>query len=307
MRFRFTAGTAAALATAGALLLGLAACGSGSSDEASRPTQSVEKRAGAEEVRWDLTWSDEFNEPAGTKPDPGKWGYKLGGNGFGNSELQLYTDSARNASTDGNGNLVITAIKETQPAASCWYAACEYTSARIRTANTFSQAYGRFEARIHIPSGKGIWPAFWILGDDPAEVGWPARGEIDVMEILGQEPSKLYGTLHGPGYSGGNSISKSYTLPVGQSFAGGFHTFAVEWEPDVVRWYADDQLYQTRTPADIPPGSRWVYDHPFSLILNLAVGGNWPGNPDSTTTFPSQMSVDYVRVLKRADATATGS
>jgi beta-glucanase (GH16 family) len=299
---RFTAArTAVAVATAGALLVGLAACGSGSSSDSNGSSSTVAKKAGAADAAWDLTWSDEFNDAAGTKPDPAKWSYKLGGTGNGNSERQLYTDSAQNASTDGNGNLVITAIKETPPGSTCWYGPCQYTSARISTKNKFSQQYGRFEVRVQVPSGQGIWPAFWMLGDDPGNVGWPQQGEIDVMEIVGHAPSTVHGSLHGPGYSGGSPLTKSYTLPAGQSFADGFHTFAVEWEPGVVRFYADDQLYETRTPADVPAGSEWVYDHPFYLILNLAVGGNWPGDPNAATEFPSLMKVDYVRVFKRSE------
>jgi beta-glucanase (GH16 family) len=288
--------TAAPLIIAGALLVGLAACGSGSED-AGNSTQSVQKNAGVG-PEWQLTWSDEFNDPAGTKPDSAKWGYKLGGTGSGNAERQLYTDSAQNASTDGNGNLVITAIKETPPGSTCWYGVCQYTSARISTKNKFSQAYGRFETRIWVPAGQGIWPAFWMLGDDPNNVGWPEQGEIDVMEIVGHAPSTVHGSLHGPGYSGGSPLTKSYTLPAGQSFAQGFHTFAVDWAPNVVKFYADDQLYETRTDADVPAGKTWVYDHPFYVILNLAVGGNWPGPPNAETQFPSQMKVDYVRVYK---------
>ena len=288
----------AALVVAGALVIGPSACGSGSDTSST----VVEREAGAV-GDWQLTFSDEFNGPAGTKPDPAKWSYKIG-DGRDNQELQYYTDSAQNASMDGNGNLDITALKETPSGSSCWYGTCKYSSARIRTAGKFSQAYGRFEARIQVQSGKGIWPAFWTLGDDPQGVGWPERGEIDIMEILGNDPTKLYGSLHGPGYSGGSAVNKTYTLPAGQSFADGFHTFAVEWEPNVVRWYADDQLYETRTPADLPAGTRWVYDHPFSMILNLAVGGNFPGNPDSATKFPSQTKIDYVRVYKQPEGAA---
>jgi beta-glucanase (GH16 family) len=288
----------AALVVAGVLLVGPSACGSGSSSDST----VVKKEAGAAETGdWQLTWSDEFNGPAGTKPDPAKWRYKTGGDGFGNGELQFYTDSAQNASTDGVGNLVIAALKETNSGLSCWNGPCKYTSARIRTDGKFSQAYGRFEARVQVPTGRGVWPAFWTIGDDPTDVGWPERGEIDIMEILGNDPSKLYGSLHGPGYSGGQAVNKTYTLPAGQSFADGFHTFAIEWEPNEVRWYVDDQLYETRTPADLPPGTKWVYDHPFSMILNLAVGGNFPGNPSAETKFPSQMKVDYVRVYKRPE------
>ena len=293
------------------LLVGPSACGS-DSDESASTQQSTDSASGAPKREagalpttgagnWELTWSDEFNGPAGSQPDPAKWGYKLGSSAD-NAERQLYTNSPRNAAMNGEGSLAIIALKETPPGSSCWYGTCMYTSARIRTANKFSQRYGRFEARIEVPAGKGIWPAFWMLGDDPDNVGWPQQGEIDVMEILGHEPAKVYGSLHGPGYSGSNSITKSYTLPAGQSFAAGFHTFAVEWEPEVVRWYVDDQLYETRTPADLPAGARWVYDNPFYMILNLAAGGYWPGDPDASTKFPAEMKVDYVRVLKRATA-----
>jgi beta-glucanase (GH16 family) len=291
----------AALVVAGALLVGVSACGSGSSSDST----VIQKEAGAVPGAgdWQLAWSDEFNGPAGAKPDPAKWSYKIG-NKKNNEELQYYTDSEQNASMDGAGNLVITARKETPPGSSCWYGTCKYSSARIETAGKFSQAYGRFEARIQVPSGRGIWPAFWTLGDDPKGVGWPTKGEIDVMEILGQAPSTVYGSLHGPGYSGGAAVNKAYTLPTGQSFADGFHTFAVEWEPNVVRWYVDDQLYETRTPADLPTGTKWVYDHPFSILLNLAVGGNFPGDPDSKTQFPAEMKIDNVRVYKRSEGAA---
>ena len=290
---------AAPLVIAGLLLAGFAGCGG--SSEASKTTQSVQKNAGVG-PEWQLTWSDEFNDPSGTKPDASKWSYKLGGTGNGNSELEYYTDSAQNASTDGNGNLVFTAIKETPSGSTCWYGTCQYTSARISTKNKFSQAYGRFEARVWVPAGKGIWPAFWTLGDDPNNVGWPEQGEIDIMEIIGSAPSTVHGSLHGPGYSGGSPLTKSYTLPAGQSFDQGFHTFAIEWAPNEVKFFADDVLYETRTPADVPAGKQWVYDHPFYVILNLAVGGNWPGSPNAETKFPSQMKVDYVRVYKKVSA-----
>lgn len=291
----------AALVVAGVLLGGLAACGSDEDSPSDADSTVVEKQAGTS--GWQLTWSDEFDGPAGTKPDPGKWGYKTGSMP-NNKELQLYTDSDRNASMDGAGNLVITALKETPPGSSCWYGKCEYTSARIKTEHKFSQTYGRFEAEIQVPSGKGLWPAFWTLGEKAGSESWPANGEIDIMEILGNDPSKLYGTLHGPGYSGAGGIGKSFTLPAGESFADGFHTFAVEWEPEEVRWYADDKLYETRTPADLPEGTKWVYDHPFYMLLNLAVGGDWPGSPDAATAFPAQMKINNVRVFERAEGEA---
>ena len=250
---------------------------------------------------WTLTWADEFNTP-NTKPDPAKWGYDIGGGGYGNAELQYYTDRTQNVVTNANGRLVITAIKENLPGSGCWYGACQYTSGRILTKNLFTQQYGRFEASMKLPAGQGMWPAFWMQGDATGSAGtsWPARGELDIMENVGREPGTVHGSLHGPGYSGGSSITGSYTLPAGQRFSDAFHTFAVEWDPNQIRWYVNDTLYETRTRADLPAGTTWVFDHPFYLILNSAVGGQWPGSPDATTTFPQQMQIDYVRVYKSA-------
>ncbi|MFD9499806.1 family 16 glycosylhydrolase [Streptomyces sp. NPDC060035] len=241
------------------------------------------------------TWADEFNGAAGSAPDSSKWTLETGGSGNGNNELQYYTNSTQNASLDGNGNLVITARKNTDSGLQCWYGTCQYTSARLNTARTFTQAYGRYEARIKIPRGQGIWPAFWMLGDDLGSAGWPNSGEIDIMENVGYEPNTVHGTIHGPGYSGGAGIGASYSLPGGKAFADDFHTFAVDWSPNALVWSVDGQTYQTRTPADVN-GNKWVFDHPFFIILNLAAGGNWPGNPDGSTAFPQTMTVDYVRV-----------
>jgi beta-glucanase (GH16 family) len=247
---------------------------------------------------WTLIWSDEFNGAAGLPVDSAKWVFDIGGGGWGNSELEYYTNSTPNASMDGNGNLVITAIKETLPRKKrCWYGRCQYSSARIKTAGTFRQAYGRFEARIKIPYGQGIWPAFWMLGKNINKVGWPKCGEIDIMENIGREPSTVHGTIHGPGYSGAAGIGSAYNLPAGV-FADDFHVFAIEWEPGAIRWYVDGNLYQTRTETDLHAGAAWVFDHPFFILLNVAVGGSWPGNPDSTTVFPQRMYVDYVRVYQ---------
>lgn len=250
---------------------------------------------------WRLVWSDEFNGAKGSTIDPAKWDAQTGGSGWGNRELEYYTDSKKNAYLDGRGSLVLKAIKETLPPEfNCWYGPCQYTSARLFTKKKFTQAYGRFEARIKLPFGQGIWPAFWLLGDNIDTTGWPACGEIDIMENIGREPSTVHGTLHGPGYSGEFGVGAAHTLPHSVRFADAFHTFAIEWEPNVIRWYVDGKLYQTRTPADLPAGAKkWVYDHPFFIILNLAVGGAWPGNPDATTTFPQKMLVDYVRVYRR--------
>jgi beta-glucanase (GH16 family) len=248
---------------------------------------------------WTLTWADEFDGAANSLPNPTKWGYDTGGSGWGNNELQSYTNRAQNAYLDGDGNLIIKVIKETFTGTDG--ITRNYTSARLLTKGKFEQKYGRFEARLKVPLGQGIWPAFWMLGNNIDTVSWPACGEIDIMENIGRQPSVNYGTLHGPGYSGGNGLGDIYTLPNGQRFTDDFHTFAVEWEPSAIRFYVDGNLYHTKTPANVPSGSRWVFDHPFFMILNIAVGGNFPGNPDDTTRFPQTLVVDYVRVYANAD------
>ncbi|MET0645168.1 MAG: glycoside hydrolase family 16 protein [Pyrinomonadaceae bacterium] len=252
------------------------------------------------QTAWTLAWSDEFNGPAGSAVDGTKWVLEVGNgsNGWGNRERQYYTNTTKNAAMDGAGNLVITAYRESPGKKyRCWYGECQYTSARLKTQGKFTQAYGRFEARIRVPYGQGIWPAFWMLGNNIQTAGWPACGELDIMEHIGREPHNVYGTIHGPGYSGAAGIGAPYALTSGR-FTDAFHVFAVEWEPNRIRWYVDGTLYQTRTPTDLPPGSAWVFDHPFFMLLNLAVGGSWPGDPDTTTVFPQKLSVDYVRVYR---------
>ncbi|WP_328929447.1 family 16 glycosylhydrolase [Streptomyces sp. NBC_00190] len=241
-----------------------------------------------------VTFSDEFDGPAGAAVDGAKWQIETGDN-VNNHERQYYTQGNRNAALDGQGHLVVTARRENPGNYQCWYGKCEYTSARLNTAGRFTAKYGRVEARMKIPRGQGMWPAFWMLGDDIGQVGWPASGEIDVMENVGFEPSTVHGTLHGPGYSGSGGIGAGYTLPGGQAFADAFHTFAVEWSQDAITWSVDGAVYQRRTPADLG-GRQWVFNKPFFLILNLAVGGYWPGDPDGSTAFPQQLLVDYVRV-----------
>jgi beta-glucanase (GH16 family) len=245
---------------------------------------------------WKLVWSDEFNSPDASPVDTTKWVSESGGNGWGNQELEYYTTRPENAFEQG-GNLVIKVLQEKYTGADG--VTRDYTSARLKTLGKFSQKYGRFEARIKIPEGQGIWPAFWMLGDDIGKVGWPKCGEIDIMENIGKEPAMVHGTIHGPGYSGDKGISAPYSLPPDQHFANDFHLYAVEWEPKAIRFYVDDHLYATRSPADLPKGTKWVYAHPFFLLMNVAVGGGWPGNPDATTVFPQTMLVDYVRVYKR--------
>jgi beta-glucanase (GH16 family) len=240
---------------------------------------------------WTLTWSDEFDGAANASPDATKWGYDTGGGGWGNNELENYTNRTTNVATDGQGHLVITLRAES-------YMGSAYTSARIKTEGKFTQAYGRFEARIKIPGTQGVWPAFWMLGADIGTNPWPACGEIDIMENIGKEPAVNHGSLHGPGYSGGNPLTGTYTLPSGK-LSDDFHLYAIEWETNVIRFYVDDNLYETRTNADVPAGDKWVYDHPFFIILNVAIGGSFPGAPDTTTVLPQTMTVDYVRVYSR--------
>jgi beta-glucanase (GH16 family) len=238
-----------------------------------------------------LVMQDEFDTDGA--PNSTIWGYDLGtgnsltGAGWGNNELQYYTKRTENVKVE-NGYLLITAEKES-------YNGASYTSARLTTKGLFDQAYGRFEARIRLPYGQGIWPAFWLLGANIDEVGWPQCGEIDIMEYRGQQPTKLLGTVHGPGYSGGASITKSYSL-LNDRFDTGFHIFGIEWGPKYINYYVDNVLYNQITPADVT--GEWVFDHPFYIIINLAVGGNFVGNPNSETVFPQTMLVDYVRVYK---------
>jgi beta-glucanase (GH16 family) len=242
-----------------------------------------------------LVWSDEFNGADGSAPDSSKWTYDTGGKGWGNNELECYTNLTQNAQMKG-GNLAITAMQ--QPGYACSGGTTNnYTSARLKTQGLFSQAYGRFEARIKIPAGQGMWPAFWMLGNNITSVGWPSSGEIDIMENIGKEPGTVHGSLHGPSTTATTSdASASFGLPAGQNFSDAFHLYAVEWEPGVVRFYVDSNLYETVNQSQWPAGGTWVFDHPFFLLLNVAVGGNWPGSPDNTTVFPQQMLVDYVRV-----------
>ncbi len=248
---------------------------------------------------WTLVWSDEFSSPDGSAPDPSKWTYDTGGKGWGNTELECYTTRLQNAQING-GNLVITAQQENAPFVCSDGSTNSYTSARLKTQGLFSQAYGRFEARIKVSAGQGMWPAFWMLGKDITTAGWPTCGEIDIMENIGKEPDTVHGSLHGPSTTTRTSDATSiFTLPAGQAFADDFHLFAVEWERGVGRFYVDSNLYATFTESQWPAGGTWVFDHPFFIILNVAVGGNWPGSPDSTTVFPRHLLVDYVRVYTR--------
>ena len=235
----------------------------------------------------ELVMQDEFDN-AGA-PNSSLWGFDIGTgqNGWGNNELEYYTDREENV-TVKDGVLRITALKES-------FEGSNYTSARMLTQGKFEQAYGRFEARIQMPWGQGLWPAFWMLGADIETNPWPGAGEIDIMEFRGQEPTKILGTVHGPGYSGGGAVTKSYILK-NDRFDTGFHVFGIEWGPEYINYYVDDVLYNQITPAKVP--GKWVFDKPFYILINLAVGGSFVGSPTSETVFPQTMTIDYVRVYK---------
>jgi beta-glucanase (GH16 family) len=242
---------------------------------------------------WTLTWQDEFEGPAGTAPDPTKWAHELGGWGWGNGELQYYTDSTANAALDGEGHLLITARAEMVDKNA-------YTSARLRTKGLFSQAYGRFEARMKLVAGRGLWPAFWIMGDNFDEVGWPYAGELDIMEARGSAPDSIWASVHGPA-----PHKRDVYDTAGVAVPGGatdFHVYAVEWDPASIVFLVDDAPFFQITPARRPSDAQWVYDHPFFILLNLAVGGEFPRDPDATTPFPSSLTVDWVRVSARVAA-----
>ena len=243
-----------------------------------------------------LVWSDEFDYTG--LPDPAKWGYDVGGWGWGNNELQYYTaNRLENARVEG-GHLIIEVHKEPNYNGT----GNDYTSARLLTKDKHDWQYGRFEARIKLPEGPaGLWPAFWMLGSNFTSVGWPRCGEIDIMEYVSKVPNRVWGTIHGQGYSGGAGYGGHYDFP--GPVATEFHEFAVEWEPGMIRWYVDGIFFHSATPEDIAGTSRvpneWYFDHPFFMILNVAVGGNWGGPLDPGLTFPVRMEVDYVRVYEK--------
>ena len=246
-----------------------------------------------------LVMEDEFDKDG--EIDTTIWNFDIGDGsaqgipGWGNNELQYYTDRPENITVE-NGYLLITARQEA-------FEGAQYTSARIQTQGKFQQQYGRFEARIRLPYGQGMWPAFWLLGDDSDGLIWPRIGEIDIMENTGDAPTEIFGSVHGPGYSGGESISKSFEFENSRVDTE-FHIYGIEWGPDYINFYVDDNLYNQITPEDIEEETdgegTWVFnDRPFYIILNVAVGGNLPGPPNAETEFPQTMLVDYVRVYQQ--------
>ena len=267
-------------------LLILAACKSGNGG--TDPENEIQAPPG-----YQLVWHDEFDQ---SLIDQTKWTFEVNAWGGGNNELQYYTDRLVNAFID-NGNLVIHALKESYTGTE---GTREYTSARLNTKNKGDWRYGRFEIRAKLPVGQGIWPAIWLLPTDNVYGGWAASGEIDIMELLGQEPDKVYGTLHYGGSYPQNVQSGNHFVLHGESFHDDFHTFALEWDSTSISWFVDDSLYQTQTQWYSTEGTYPApFDQNFHCILNVAVGGNWPGAPDQTTEFPQQMAIDYVRIFQK--------
>ena len=234
-----------------------------------------------------LVWSEEFDQ---STLDMNSWNYETGGYWF-NNELQYYRGGTANTALQ-NGKLVITAKKET-------YQNREHTSARLTTEGKVEYKYGRIDVRGKLPKGQGIWPAIWLLGNDLSSLGWPACGELDMVELLGHTPQTVHGSInYGPqGNSWAYTKTTSYTLP-GEDFSDKYHVFSILWEENSIKYYVDDNLYTTYTPNNIVSGQSWRFNHPFFFILNVAVGGDWPGNPDQTTAFPQQMLIDYIRVFQ---------
>ncbi|WP_275005630.1 discoidin domain-containing protein [Promicromonospora iranensis] len=254
------------------------------------PTAPPAEPADPDFENLDLVWSDEFDGAAGTPANASRWTIDPGLPQ--NNEQQVYTPSG-NGFHDGQGNFVLEARREDRDGR-------QYTSHRMNTSGTFNTQYGRFEARVKVPEGRGLWPAFWMMGSDFLDGRpWPYNGEIDIMEFIGQDPTRAHSTLHAPAYNGGGGYGGGYTLPDGSKISDGFHTWAAEWDSKGIQFSLDgrDVFYADRDTVESTRGP-WVYDHDFYMILNLAVGGDWPGPPDATTPFPSRMLVDYVRVYQ---------
>jgi len=236
---------------------------------------------------YDLVWQDEFD---GNELNQNDWSYEIGAGGWGNNELQYYTDRADNSRVQ-DGNLIIEAKQES-------FSGSNYTSARLITSGKQSFTWGRVDIRAILPEGQGVWPALWMLGENIWTIGWPACGEIDIMELVGHEPSTVHGTAHwGPqGQTFSNNAGTGFNLSGGEKFSDKYHVFSIIWEPGKIKWLVDDQQYFQIENADINEAYR--FDDEFFFIFNIAVGGNWPGSPDASTQFPQQMIVDYIRVFQ---------
>ena len=270
----------------------------GSASACSEPPASVGAEWQDPPGGWVEVWRDDFDGPAQSGPDAARWNLETNELGF-NDELNHNTADRKNSFLDGSGNLVLQALDEPYVDQNGVQSSQPYSSARLNTRGKLEQTHGKFEARLKLPAGgRGIWPAFWMLGADIDEVGWPECGEVDILEWRGSDPGTIISSLHGPNYSGGNSYNDSYELPSGSY--GDFHVFTFEWTSHGVRWLIDGQQYFFRSAESVRGrGQTWAYDHPFFLILNLAIGGIFDGDPDGTTVFPQTMLVDYVRVYER--------
>jgi len=241
-----------------------------------------------ERPNWNIVWHDEFD---GSELNLQNWTFDIGGNGWGNQEWEYYSDRPENVRVV-NGMLIIEAREEDES-----YSGKPYSSGRIKTQGLHAWQYGRIEARMKLPYGQGIWPAFWMLGENFTQAGWPGAGEIDIMENIGKEPDQIHATVHAPGYYGGKpGTTTSFVVPTGP-VKNDFHVYAIEWKENEIRWLFDEQEYFKLTPAEV--SDQWIFDHPFFIIMNVAVGGRWPGYPNSTTVFPQFMYVDYVRVYQK--------
>jgi beta-glucanase (GH16 family) len=231
-----------------------------------------------------LAWSDEFNGPT---LNSSIWNYDTGAGGWGNNELENYTSTIKNSYITGGNYLVIEARKELDGT---------FTSARLQTKGNKQFTHGRMDIRAKLPKTKGIWPAIWMLGSNISTTPWPACGEIDIMELLGNEPNKVYGTMHwGQAGQGSTHIGNSYVLS-GNDFSDEFHVFSIVWDSSKIEWYVDNVKYFTGNKTDVT--GNYPFDKPFFFLLNVAIGGNWPGAPDAATVFPQRMIVDYVRVYQ---------
>ncbi|HEX4419113.1 MAG TPA: family 16 glycosylhydrolase [Kofleriaceae bacterium] len=253
---------------------------------------------------WNLIWSEEFNGASGTTPDTTRWTYDVGNNGgWGNGESEVYCAAGSNTAPcstanpnvfmNGSGSLVIRARRD---ASGAW------TSTRMHTNGKFSAQYGRIEARMRLVAANGLWPAFWMLGTNIASAGWPSCGEMDIMEwVDNYGPSATSSTIHGPGYSGANGIGVQTGFPNGTRVDdANYHIYGVIWSPNQIQFYRDSitNITRTITSANIPAGTTWAYNHPFFILLNQAVGGNWFAGPDGTTPAVDDMLIDYVRVYQ---------
>ena len=238
-----------------------------------------------------LLWQESFDGPALQALDENIWELQTGGHGWGNNQLEYNTNRTENARLSGEGALEIIALRES-------YEGNDYTSARIRTQESFDLRGARFEARIRLPKGTGLWPAFWLLGSTFEEEGWPSCGEIDIMEFRGENPQEYLMTVHGPGFSGGNSVGADHATEV--DLSEDYHTYAVEVDDGYIAWYLDDVRLYSIANGDLA-GGEWIFNGDTRIILNLAVGGNFLETPNESTPFPAVLSVDWVRYWQRGN------